>query len=172
MKFGKKLLAVVLAGVLALAMLTACGGGSGSAKVNVDLSKSREILGAFDDIRTEGKKDNLILAEEASLMMGNWAKARAAWNANYRDEAITKKETDEMLAAKTAIREMTIDGKKCVNDLSFGLQGADVDKAKEQLESYYKKYLVDDAYHYNYVAIATYDDGKEAATVVILLEMK
>lgn len=165
MKFGKKILAVVLAGVLALAMLTACGGSEEGAPFTVDLEKSKTVLGVINSIRDENGMDTVDLNEEASLLMGDFAKA-AAENSSREQEL--------RLAARTKIETtVTIDGSACsVGKTTIGLKDFSVDntaQVKAALQQYYKTQVLDD---YDYVAIATCEKNGKAAIEIFTLTLK
>ena len=167
MKFGKKLLAVVLAAVLALTMLTACG-----TQGSVDLGKSKEILEVVNDCRTKNGKGELTLSEEASQQLAAWAKAAAAQNANPTKATLAATENAKS-EAKEAIKKLTIDGKTIIKTWeTYSYSGTTADAAKAALLAHPDWFWHDSEDDCNYVAIATYGSGKESATVVMMLKVK
>lgn len=169
MKFGKKLLAAVLAAVMALTMLTAC---SGSGQVNTDLNKSKEILTVVNQKRTDSAKSELTLSEDASRQLGVWAKAAAAQNANNTSKTQAAMETAREYA-KSQVRSLTIDGKKIVKAWEgYSWAGVSVEDAQKAVAEHPEWFVHGSEDACNYVAIATYGSGAESATVVLMMLVK
>ena len=78
MKKMKRLVAVLLAGVMVLAMLTACGGGSGGAPKSVEDQVADIYLSAM----------NAVLGTELSNDSTLAAKSKAALNSNMNDAGV------------------------------------------------------------------------------------
>ena len=111
MKFAKKLLAVVLAGVLALAMLTACGGTADSG-VTAD-----KVIEAINTERKNAGQTELPRAEEVDKI---WTPV-AAKLAEYAAEPSNENNTGLTNAGNKAYAEYTamqIDGKNIDKDAS------------------------------------------------------
>lgn len=83
MKFGKKLLAVVLAAMLALAMLTACGGDVPAAPV--EKSEAQEIVDNINAVRTKNGLSELKMNTTATETAAQWA----TLHDQYRRDEIT-----------------------------------------------------------------------------------
>ena len=165
MKFGKRLLAAVLVSVLALTMLTACGNAPG----NVDLSKAKEILNPINARRTTAGMQSLTLSEEASLLLGNYAKAAAAYHANSTTGA--KAALNAAIEnAKTEVRKIKINGKPVCVKYNYTFYGSSsADDMKKALERETDWFVQEKDKACNYVAIATYGSGKGSAVVVVTL---
>ena len=163
MKCIKKLVALTLAAVLALTMLTACGESS----VQVDLQKSKEIAGVINERRAAGEKSELVLSEEASLLLGNWAKAAAA-NKNNSTSAAAKEEAARD-RARTEVKRLTFDGKSVSRVVSYTFYTSDV---KSALEKYPQWFIHSDEDAANYVAAAVYGNGQDSACVVFVITAK
>ena len=163
MKCIKKLVALTLAAVLALTMLTACG----ESGVQVDLQKSKEIADVINERRAAGEKSELVLSEEASLLLGNWAKAAAA-NKNNSSAAVAKEKAARD-SARTEVKKLTFDGKSVSRVTSYTLYTSDV---KGVLEKYPQWFIHSDEDAANYVAAAVYENGQNSACVVFVIEAK
>lgn len=170
MKFSKKLLAVLLAGVLALTMLTACG----NSQVNVDLERSKAILNVINTKRADSGMGELKLSDSASQQLGAWAKAAATQNANPTKANVVATE-DAKILAKYAVGNLTIDGKKIVKTWeTYAAPGVTADDLKAAMErnpdqTWFTNPTEKDC---NYVAIATYGSGDASATVVLMMLVK
>ena len=107
MKCIKKLVALTLATVLALAMLTACGGGG--AQLNAKLAD--DIAATINGVRSDSKKDALKRAPEVEALFAEAAKAEAIFAANRTDEN-SKKVKEAEINALAALKNLEIDGRK------------------------------------------------------------
>ena len=163
MKCIKKLVALTLAAVLALTMLTACG----ESGVQVDLQKSKEIADVINARRAAGEKSDLVLSEEASLLLGNWAKTAAA-NKNNSSAAVAREKVARD-SARTEVKKLTFDGKSVSRVISYTFYTADV---KSALEKYPQWFIHSDEDAANYVAAAVYENGGNSACVVFVIEAK
>ena len=163
MKCIKKLVALTLAAVLALTMLTACG----ESGVQVDLQKSKEVADVINERRAAGEKSDLVLSEEASLLLGNWAKAAAANKNN--SSAAAAKEKAARDSARTEVKKLTFDGKSVSRVTSYTLYTSDV---KSTLGKYPQWFIHSDEDAANYVAAAVYENGGNSACVVFVIEAK
>lgn len=171
MKFGKKLLAAVLAGVLALTMLTACSGGSGSTSGSIDPEASKAAAEVINKRRMDNSKSELTLSLEASQKLAAWAKASAVQHAN--NTSATQKATEEArIAAKNAVRAMKINGKEVKVWKTYSYAGTTAEAAEKALADHPDWFLDESEDACNYVAIATYGGGEEAATVVLMMLVK
>lgn len=169
MKFGKKLLAAVLAAVLALTVLTAC---DGNATGNVDLAKSKEIQTVINEKRTANGKSELKLSEEASQQLGAWAQAAATQNANPTKDNVAAT-TSAKSAAKSRVKALTIDGKKVIKTWeTYAIPGATANDVKTAMTNHPEWFLHVTEDECNYVAIATYGSGDAAATVILMMLVK
>lgn len=169
MKFGKKLLAAVLAGVLALTMLTACSGGSGSTSGSIDPEASKAAAEVINKRRMDNSKSELTLSLEASQKLAAWAKAAAVQRANNTTATQNAAETARS-AAKNAVRAMKINGKEVKVWKTYSYAGIAAEDAQKALEEHPGWFLDESEEVCNYVAIATYyGGGEEAATVVLLM---
>ena len=165
MKCIKKLVALTLAAVLALAMLTACGGGG--AQLNAKLAD--DIAATINGVRSDSKKDALKRAPEA-------AKAEAIFAANRTDENSKKvKEAEDNALA--ALKDLEIDGRKIdvkatqkLNTVSFDLK--DVSQLKSVLESNsgWRNWFVLSNAEYLAVVCADYNGHNGIVMVGIVLE--
>lgn len=165
MKYVKKLLAVALAAVLALSMFTACG----KEKVPVDLQTSREILETINARRSAGGMQTLTLSEDASLPLGNWAKA-AAESTQKGAKAV---EEAARSAARKAVTEMKIDGKAVfVYDTYTFYNVSGAEQVARELQEHPNYFITAGEEAGNYAAVASYSDGEKAAVVVMLLKVK
>ena len=165
MKCIKKLVALTLAAVLALTMLTACG----ESGVQVDLQKSKEIADVINERRAAGEKSELVLSEEASLLLGNWAKAAAANKNN--SSAAAAKEKAARDSALTEVKKLTIDGKSVSSIItSYTLYSTTANDVKGVLEKYPQWFVRSSEDAANYVAAAVYENGQNSACVVFVIE--
>ena len=163
MKCIKKLVALTLAAVLALTMLTACG----ESEVQVDLQKSKEIAAVVNERRAAGEKTELVLSEEASLLLGTWAKAAAA-NTNNSSAAVAREKAARD-SARTEVKKLTYDGKSVFRVSSYTFYTTDV---KGALEKYSQWFIHSDEDAANYVAAAVYENGRNSACVVFVIEAR
>ena len=166
MKCIKKLVALTLAAVLALTMLTACG----ESAVQVDLQKSKEIAGVINERRAASEKSELVLSEEASLLLGNWAKAAA--NKNNSSAAVAKEKAARD-SALTEVKKLTLDGKSVSRIItSYTLYSTTANDVKGVLEKYPQWFVRSSEDAANYVAAAVYENGGNSACVVFVIEAK
>lgn len=135
MKCIKKLVALTLAAVLALTMLTACGGGG--AQLNAKLAD--DIAATINGVRSDSKKDALKRAPEVEALFAEAAKAAAIYAADKTAENGQKVKEAE-INALSALKNIEIDGRKIdveatkkFNTLSSDLK--DVSQLKAVLES-------------------------------------
>ena len=167
MKCIKKLVALTLAAVLALTMLTACG----ESEVQVDLQKSKEIAAVINERRADGEKSDLVLSEEASLLLGNWAKVAAA-NKNNNSSAAVAREKAARESARAEVKKLTFDGKSVSDITSYTLYSTTANDVKGTLGKYPEWFIhsVEDAA--NYVAVAVYENGQNASCVAFVITAK
>ena len=97
MKFGKKLLAVVLAAVLALAMLTACGGDVPTTPVEEE--KIQQVVDAINAVRTKNGLSEL----QVNATAVDVADKKATLYDKYQRKAITENEYKEQSSTLDAI---------------------------------------------------------------------
>ena len=107
MKCIKKLVAITLAAVLALTMLTACGGSG--AQLNTKLSD--DIAATVNSVRSDNKKAALKRAPEVEALFAEVAKAEAMFAADMSD-ANTQKVVEAQKNALSALGNVEIDGRK------------------------------------------------------------
>ncbi len=166
MKCIKKLVALTLAAVLALTMLTACG----ESEVQVDLQKSKEIAAVINERRAAGEKTELVLSEEASLLLGNWAKAAAA-NKNNSSAAVAREKAARD-SARAEVKKLTFDGKSVSNITSYTLYSTTANDVKGTLGKYPQWFIHSDEDAANYVAVAVYENGQNSSCVVFVITAK
>ena len=157
MKCIKKLVALTLAAVLALAMLTACGGGG----VQVDLQKSREILGVVNERRTAGGKSELALSEEASLLLGDLARVSATSGGGNLEETTYKN-------TRAKVFDLAIDGKKVSRVDAYIFYHTPVSDVKNVVERNPQWFIHDEESDANYVAIAAYEGMNESSSACVV----
>lgn len=120
MKLGKKLLAVALAAVLALSMLTACGG-NGDALVQPDLVKGKEVCDALNDAREKNAEGSSVewdaeMAAKGTAYANAYADYRSAaiYYYAHKDDAAAVKKVENaqkaLSAAESAWRRSLPDG--------------------------------------------------------------
>lgn len=107
MKCIKKLVALTLAAVLALAMLTACGGSG--AQLNTKFAD--DIAATINGVRSDSKKDALKRAPEVEALFAEAAKAGAIYAADRTDEN-NKKVQEAEDKALAALKDLEIEGRK------------------------------------------------------------
>ena len=172
MKCIKKLVALTLAAVLALAMLTACGGGG--AQLNAKLAD--DIAATINGVRSDSKKDALKRAPEVEALFAEAAKAEAIFAANRTDENC-KKVKEAEVNALAALKNLEIDGRKIdveatqkLNTVSFDLK--DVSQLKSVLESNsgWRNWFVLSNAEYLAVVCADYNGHNGIVMVGIVLE--
>ena len=168
----KKLVALTLAAVLALAMLTACGGGG--AQLNAKLAD--DIAATINGVRSDSKKDALKRAPEVEALFAEAAKAEAIFAANRTDEN-SKKVKEAEINALAALKNLEIDGRKIdveatqkLNTVSFDLK--DVSQLKSVLESNsgWRNWFVLSNAEYLAVVCADYNGHNGIVMVGIVLE--
>ena len=182
MKCIKKLVALTLAAVLALAMLTACGGGG--AQLNAKLAD--DIAATINGVRSDSKKDALKRAPEVEALFAEAAKAEALFAEAAKAEAIfaanrtdenSKKVKEAEINALAALKNLEIDGRKIdveatqkLNTVSFDLK--DVSQLKSVLESNsgWRNWFVLSNAEYLAVVCADYNGHNGIVMVGIVLE--
>ena len=127
MKFYKKLLAVVLATVLALSMLTACGGGT--PLTQPDIEKGKEIAAALNEIRAKLGEDEVAFDKEYSVKLTEYANAYTNWQYAMRayDQNSTTANKNALDAAKQKYDTVS-------KNLPEGVSSADI--RKENVANY------------------------------------
>ena len=95
MKCIKKLVALTLAAVLALAMLTACGGTSETPIVETSKETKMKVLSGLNKTRAELEKPDLEENDQLDLLAARYMAALKKCNANWNDA--TLKTTKEKL---------------------------------------------------------------------------
>lgn len=172
MKCVKKLVAIALAAVLALAMLTACGGGG--AQLNAKLAD--DIAATINGVRSDSKKDALKRAPEVEALFAEAAKAAAIYAADKTTENGQKVKEAE-INALSALKNIEIDGRKIdieatrkFNTVSSDLK--DVSQLKSVLESnngWRNTFVLSNA-EYLAVVCADYNGHNGIVMVGIVLE--
>ena len=109
MKCIKKLVALTLAAVLALAMLTACGGTPEEPLIHPDIEKGKEIAAALNEARVAVGEKEVPFDEKYSIAVTKYANAyidcKCAYRA-YRQEPTAENEAAyEAAALKYRIAE-------------------------------------------------------------------
>ena len=107
MKCIKKLVAITLAAVLALTMLTACGGSG--AQLNTKLSD--DIAATVNSVRSDNKKAALKRAPEVEALFAEVAKTEAVYTAD-KTNANYQKVLEAQRDALSALKNVEIDGRK------------------------------------------------------------
>lgn len=172
MKCIKKLVAIALAAVLALAMLTACSGGG--AQLNAKLAD--DIAATINGVRSDSKKDALKRAPEVEALFAEAAKAAAIYAADKTTENGQKVKEAE-INALSALKNIEIDGRKIdieatrkFNTVSSDLK--DVSQLKSVLESnngWRNTFVLSNA-EYLAVVCADYNGHNGIVMVGIVLE--
>ena len=172
MKCIKKLVAIALAAVLALAMLTACGGGG--AQLNAKLAD--DIAATINGVRSDSKKDALKRAPEVEALFAEAAKAAAIYAADKTTENGQNVKEAE-INALSALKNIEIDGRKIdieatrkFNTVSSDLK--DVSQLKSVLESnngWRNTFVLSNA-EYLAVVCADYNGHNGIVMVGIVLE--
>ena len=172
MKCIKKLVALTLAAVLALTMLTACGGGG--AQLNAKLAD--DIAATINGVRSDSKKDALKRAPEVEALFAEAAKAAAIYAADKTAENGQKVKEAE-INALSALKNIEINGRKIdveatkkFNTLSSDLK--DVSQLKAVLESnrgWRNTFVLSNA-EYLAVVCADYNGHNGIVMVGIVLE--
>ena len=107
MKCIKKLVALTLAAVLALAMLTACGGSG--AQLNTKLSD--DVAATVNSVRSDSKKAALKRVPKVEALFAEVAKTEAVYAADKSD-ANRQKVIEAQKNALSALKNVEIDGRK------------------------------------------------------------
>ncbi len=172
MKCIKKLVAITLAAVLALAMFTACSGGG--AQLNAKLAD--DIAATINGVRSDSKKDALKRAPEVEALFAEAAKAAAIYAADKTTENGQKVKEAE-INALSALKNIEIDGRKIdieatrkFNTVSSDLK--DVSQLKSVLESnngWRNTFVLSNA-EYLAVVCADYNGHNGIVMVGIVLE--
>lgn len=170
MKCIKKLVALTLAAVLALTMLTACGGGG--AQLNAKFAD--DIAATINGVRSDNKKDALKRAPAVEALFAEAAKAEAIYVADKTTEN-GKKVDEAENNALAALKSLEIDGRKIdvkatINTLSYDMK--DVSQLKSALESdsSWRNWFVLSNAEYLAVVCADYNGHKGIVMVGIVLE--
>jgi len=100
MKMFKKLAAVALAAVLALTVLAGCGG---SALIQPDIAKGKEIADALNEVRGEIGENQVTFDEEYTKKLTEYANAYTNWQ--YAMRAYDKDGTSANKAALDAAKQ-------------------------------------------------------------------
>ena len=175
MKCIKKLVALTLAAVLALAMLTACSGGG--AQLNAKFAD--DIVATINGVRSDNKKDALKRAPAVEALFAEVAKAEAIYAADKTDEN-NKKVGEAGRNALAALEGLEIDGRKInveatrrMNTLSYDMK--DISLLKSVLESdngnaWRNWFVLSDAPEYLAVVCADYNGHNGIVMMGIVLE--
>lgn len=107
MKCIKKLVALTLAAVLALAMLTACSGSG--AQLNTKLAD--DVAATVNSVRSDSKKAALKRVPKVEALFAEVAKAEAMFAADKSD-ANRQKVIEAQKNALSALKNVEIDGRK------------------------------------------------------------
>ena len=107
MKKMKRLVAVLLAGVLALAMLTACGGSG--AQLNTKLAD--DVAATVNSVRRDSEKAALKRVPKVEALFAEVAKTEAVYAADKSD-ANRQKVIEAQKNALSALKNVEIDGRK------------------------------------------------------------
>ena len=103
MKCIKKLVALTLAAVLALTMLTACGGTPAEPLTQPDINKGKEIAAALNEARVAAGKKEVPFDEEYSVKLTEYANTYTNWQFAWR--AYDQNKTAENKAALDAAKQ-------------------------------------------------------------------
>lgn len=160
MKFGKKLLAIVLAGVLALTMLTACGGTSATTDVKIYNAIMAERLA-----RGKEKVERLEAAEKLYEETARLLAERAA------GEDISAEQINQAgQAAEARLETMTIDGKK-ITFRHKSLSGVfDEQSFKASLANGNGwQWITED--DYDYIGVTSVDKNGKNGTILLTIKL-
>lgn len=163
MKCIKKLVALTLAAVLALAMLTACGGTPAEPPIQPDIEKGKEIAAALNEARVAAGKKEVPFDEEYSVKLTEYANAYTNWQFAMR--AYDQNKTAENEAALNAAKQKYDEAsKKLPGGISSGrlisVNVARFDAVKESGRNYFIR--KDGDYH----LLATWEGDMCAVTVI------
>lgn len=123
MKCIKKLVALTLAAVLALAMLTACGGTPTEPLTQPDINKGKEIAAALNEARVAAGKKEVPFDEEYSVKLTEFANAYTNWQFAWR--AYEQNQTAENKVAMDAAKQKYDEVSK---NLPSGVSGGQIRK--------------------------------------------
>lgn len=172
MKCIKKLVALTLAAVLALAMLTACSGGG--AQLNTKFAD--DIAATINGVRSDSKKDALKRAPEVEALFAEAAKAEAIYAADRTDEN-NKKVQEAEGKALAALKDLEIDGRKIdvkatqqFNTISQDLKDVSQLKSALKSDSGWRNWFVLSNAEYLAVVCADYNGHNGIVMVGIVLE--
>ena len=165
MKCIKKLVALTLAAVLALTMLTACGGTPAEPLTQPDINKGKEIAAALNEARVAAGKKEVPFDEEYSVKLTEYANAYTNWQFAMR--AYDQNKTAENEAALNAAKQKYDEVSK---NLPSGVSGgrmlkvnvAAFDNAKVTGHNYFAGTDKDG----NYYPLATQEGDMCAVTVI------
>lgn len=165
MKCIKKLVALTLAAVLALTMLTACGGTPAEPLTQPDINKGKEIAAALNEARVAAGKKEVPFDEEYSVKLTEYANAYTNWQFAWRayDRNPTAENEATLNAAKQKYDEAS---KKLPSGVSGGkmlkVNVAAFDNAKVTGHNYFAGTDKDG----NYYPLATQEGDMCAVTVI------
>ena len=168
MKCIKKLVAITLAAVLALTMLTACGGTPEEPLTQPNINKGKEIAAALNEARVAAGKKEVTFDEEYSVKLTEYANAYTNWQFAMRayDQ---NKAAENKTALDAAKRKYDEASKNLPNGISGGriqnvnVAGFDAAKANG------RNYFAGTDKNGNYYPLAT-QEGNMCAVAVITKE--
>ena len=163
MKYVKKLLAVVLAAVLALTMLTACDGASAPSAPLHETSKEvrTQVLNGLNKTRAELGKPDLKENAEVNLLAERYMAALKKCGANWNDTNM-KNTRNELVKEAYALK---IDGAEVIRTMS---QVRDIEGNDKPLVD--GNYFGLDKIEADYVGIAVDNIGSKTYTIVWLIK--
>lgn len=165
MKCIKKLVALTLAAVLALTMLTACGGTPEEPLTQPNINKGKEIAAALNEARVAAGKKEVAFDEEYSVKLTEYANAYTNWQLAMR--AYDQNKTAENKAALDAAKQKYDEASK---NLPSGVSGGRMLKvnvaAFDNVKASGRNYFAGTDKDGNYYPLATQEGNMCAVTVI------
>lgn len=172
MKCIKKLVALTLAAVLALTMLTACGGSG--AQLNTKLAD--DVAATVNSVRSDSKKAALKRVPKVEALFAEVAKTEAVYAADKSD-ANRQKVIEAQKNALSALKNVEIDGRKVdavatskFFKLSYDLKDVSQLKAVLEATNNWRDIFVLSDVEYLAVVCADYNGHNGIVMVGIVLE--
>lgn len=165
MKCIKKLVALTLAAVLALAMLTACGGTPAEPLTQPDINKGKEIAAALNEARVAAGKEKVPFDEEYSVKLTEYANAYTNWQFAWRayDQDQTAENKVALDAAKRKYDEVS---KELPSGVSKGKMLKVNVAAFDNVKANGRNYFAGTDKNGNYYPLATQEGNMCAVTVI------
>ena len=165
MKCIKKLVALTLAAVLALAMLTACGGTPAEPLTQPDINKGKEIAAALNEARVAAGKKEVPFDEEYSVKLTEYANAYTNWQFAWRAYGQNKTAENKVAldAAKQKYDEVS---KNLPSGVSGGRMLKEIVAAFDNAKASGKNYFTGTDKNGNYYPLATQEGNMCAVTVI------